>query len=896
MCSNFLSERIRPNRTGVAVRLQVYHWSRGSRGTMACIIFADRDAQELADRAAGQLTLDKLEELMTLPTDSGRMVLEAWEAAGPAATQQFFDTLMACRWKALFASIVKKADPIGYLGGLRIPVPDNRWQRSPEYTERYYSMVATVPMGGLAQTWRSGACEGSGKFVPYPKGRPGEQAPAPKKSKRIGTSNDAVQPGELYPAPDDEIMRSLRGEEVPSFLASTTYKIGKIDIEPADLPKLQRKALNEAVESNYAWLPLARRVDIDRVFASVDRSAIFDTVQPCGSLGQALKINPWSHMSPYKIAVTGSEPQFSEQVSRTEIGITDEGGTGRESSSGARLYVMGPPRTKDQVLLKVAALLLESDFDSGALKVELKDRRVVDWGAGAVDVKKELNMAGYDGEKSLQVRKELLLRAMGLAELSWPLNSEVRVQLAAMVAEFAVTEVDLDWQKAVSESASVSRPTPEPPSPTSPADVEEPLAGDPWRAVVCDQVAHPPAPGWHDAGKFPELAEQQLTADEAQSLHSWVSDSPAVVPASSSSGPAQAPLAGGWLADQLAKQQQGADQSESKTATATAWADQEDSGTDDSEDSAVEGVSAQPLPRELALEGKTTFQSLGLDESCIDYMGMNMFQAPDFVDLIAVDFSIAETDARYETLLSKVHGEICSQGPPAPSEQQLLDSSASVRRTLRNLVRRRRDVLKEEQKEFGMPDAALANHRLSAERVEHYMRLHRRAFEASQAQRIMVEWDRSHKIPSRQRENRMASRFNTMLLEHYGGRVCIRSFLRSGELVKFRVVVKPLPSLTEAIASGVIVGGGAKERNPIQPQKFRSGSDITRAKGRARYLDKMVKDLADPQSSRPCVLRARANPDAAETLKKQSDRYKEVAEKLKRRQQQDRQLPPWRQR
>ena len=54
----------------------------------------------------------------------------------------------------------------------------------------------------------------------------------------------------------------------------------------------------------------------------------------------------------------------------SEIGVTDdEGSEGaaetRRSSSGARLYCQGLPQFKGPILLMVAQLLLESDFDVG---------------------------------------------------------------------------------------------------------------------------------------------------------------------------------------------------------------------------------------------------------------------------------------------------------------------------------------------------------------------------------------------------------------------------------------------------------------------------------------------------------------------------------------------------
>lgn len=969
---------------------------------MAHIICADPRAQALLQRASAiELPFDLQQLMMDLPTDSGHMLLDAWSAAGPAATTTFFKHLVRRRWQALFDNLAKKHDAIRYLAGWRLDMPDDLRAMASEYNENYYRMACNRPCKDLAKAWRSGTATACGAFEVYPDGRPGQRAPPPKKSKRMNASYDKVLPGELYPAPNDEIMRSLQELEVPGFLAGTSYKL---DVGDADLPNLTLLH-PESDSTNYTWLPLARRVDIDRVYRAVEQSGFFETVVPCGSLNMPLKINPWSHMSPYKVAVSGATTFLQQQrLKHTEIGVTDEGGTGRVSTTGARLYVMGPPETKNAVLLRVASLLLESDFDPGFLKVTLKGtpkdgRRVVDWGRSCTSVDRELMLTDLDKEPR-DVQKERLRQAAVLAEQAWPLNSEVRTQLAAKVAVWTFEQEELDWkmdlQKSIDEAqkqASVSQPA-EPAedqngwSPTSPAaeDDEQEQPDNPYNILMCDEACHPPAPGWHDPQMFPELATQTVQEDDTRSLKSWVSDSQCreVRAASASSEP---PPASGWLADQLVKQlsvdESGLSWREGDTVTHTssgksrpprlrpenfsfdnlpfekyeiydteiieiqhspprgssaaassgqqqqqppepdevhqrvAWADQDD-GEEEAPDWSPDGGASERLatklsesnepppwepgtePREPALEGKTTLTSMGWGHKFYKYLGMNELQAPDLMDLVTVDFSIQETDIRYMTLLTRLHAEMCANGPPAPTEEQLWDVVVAIRYTLRNLVRRRRDVLAQEQRTLGLPDVSLASHVLTDEKVEHYMRQHRQAFENCHAQRIMKAWDREQGVPCRQRDNRMSSRFSTMLLEHYGGRRCIRRYMQDGSLDEFccKVMELGLNEQRGEEASDVVVntaGGQNRERKPILPQKLKVPPlrPYQKDMSRARYLTKLLKDISDPTTSRRTTLflQAKQDPKLQDQLRKRRDACLAMAKARRAEQPPSRRLP-----
>ena len=79
-----------------------------------------------------------------------------------------------------------------------------------------------------------------------------------------------------------------------------------------------------------------------------------------------------------------------------------------------------------------------------------------------------------------------------------------------------------------------------------------------------------------------------------------------------------------------------------------------------------------------------------------------------------------------------------------------------VRLVIRDMLRRRDDILKMEGQALSRP--LPADHELDSERVEVYMRQHRHAFENSQAQRLFCEMDREAKLPEHQVKKRMDDR------------------------------------------------------------------------------------------------------------------------------------------
>ncbi|MCP4239079.1 MAG: hypothetical protein GY772_00790, partial [bacterium] len=438
------------------------------------------------------------------------------------------------------AGRIRIADPFAFIRGVRLAVPEDLSTVKAWYSERYHEMVSRPAVTDLARKWRRGEADKVGTFKIYPHDRPGTPGEVPRKSARQNRHLDTVQRDELYPAPADPVMHAFRGDsERPGFLAGCSY--GQMQGLRPDSPRMPQLdgGRDIADDSNYAWAPLARRVDIDRIFRVILDSEWFTSVGPCGSLGQRWKINPWSHMSPCKIAVA-----IGNRIPRAEVGVTDEGGTGRKSSSGARLYVMTTPTAKGEVLLLVAALMLESDFDVGCFRATLPDSRVVEWGVGATNPYTELAIQRLHEEEDPGVRREVLERAHDLAHLSWPLNSNVMTTLAQETALWAADEVQRAWLGAVAfEQAEVSMGS-------AGVFAAAPAAQAATEAIGSVSVveAHPPAPGWHDDMNFPELNRQPVPEDLASSPADWVSDAEMgaamhVPPAASASGATPEPAA-----------------------------------------------------------------------------------------------------------------------------------------------------------------------------------------------------------------------------------------------------------------------------------------------------------------------------------------------------------------
>ncbi|MCP4241609.1 MAG: hypothetical protein GY772_13700 [bacterium] len=210
--------------------------------------------------------------------------------------------------------------------------------------------------------------------------------------------------------------------------------------------------------------------------------------------------------------------------------------------------------------------------------------------------------------------------------------------------------------------------------------------------------------------------------------------------------------------------------------------------------------------------------------------------------------------------LVRAHAEVCADGPPFIQLEHVWDVVAACRYTLRNLVRRRRDVVLKEQRRRELPDAALQD--LVVEDVEVYMKEHRRAFEKSHAQVCFMDADRKKGVRPHHVKRRLDSRFNTMLNQHYGGRRCVRAFIKDGKtFINFRVhLLKVAPTKKRgeeaAGAPGVITGAPVADLADARacrqvPSRAFEGRKLTAAQKqskRLRYMTRLVADIDNPDS------------------------------------------------
>ena len=110
-------------------------------------------------------------------------------------------------------------------------------------------------------------------------------------------------PGEMYKAPsDDWLERQRRAREEPGLLAGFSHV--------TNLPKLTgtlplRGTSEQGLHTGYVFVPLVRRVDMDRVYRAARESGLFYHVYPYGTgknnAEKVYKETPWSHLNCYQL-------------------------------------------------------------------------------------------------------------------------------------------------------------------------------------------------------------------------------------------------------------------------------------------------------------------------------------------------------------------------------------------------------------------------------------------------------------------------------------------------------------------------------------------------------------------------------------------------------------------
>ena len=247
-----------------------------------------------------------------------------------------------------------------------------------------------------ARVWREGRAKATGvcgKLMLHPEDSPGHQVLKPKKTSRKGIPVN-LEPwiGGWQPAAGSELLhpppciRSAQG--LPGVLAGNPKKV-------ETLP-LVFVTTYPGHGAEYAFLPLAHRIDIDRLYGLLLMCPEWSCVTCHGSHGDRYKQKTWEHMSPFEIKATfnpgtskrcwtedlasslrskqgssGDSGIVAEGLHNDDpftviLGITDNWENEPGSSSGAKLYIRNPnanATSRNYALGRTAALLNEEDFD-----------------------------------------------------------------------------------------------------------------------------------------------------------------------------------------------------------------------------------------------------------------------------------------------------------------------------------------------------------------------------------------------------------------------------------------------------------------------------------------------------------------------------------------------------
>jgi hypothetical protein len=388
--------------------------------------------------------------IMKLPTEDGWAVLNkliSYVSRAQDASDLDNQLQMLCirRWRRLCDLLMVVYNPKGYLQGEKLNMPGcltamPQWYKEKGDEFRMQSRQTDDHMKNtLATTWREGRGKETDVLAAH------QLYPAPHeelirkamKRNRVGFEADCVQPGHCIPSPCDPVfMMRAQARDEPGLLAGSSARI--------NLPKLIIGGSCESTHPTaYAWVPLRHRVEIDRVLSQMQLSMAFYSCEAFGSMGGCFKFNPWQHMNPYTIKVHTLKTKRGYQ-----IGVTDFRDKQNKSTSGARLYVMGPAAEGEliEVLLTVGSLLSESDFDSGpaGFRCKLSDGMEVDWGMRVGhteedrDVKAMLELPDVAGSLKMEKQeiRDILEVALQKAK-RWPNNSRVQETLAVWIVGVA---------------------------------------------------------------------------------------------------------------------------------------------------------------------------------------------------------------------------------------------------------------------------------------------------------------------------------------------------------------------------------------------------------------------------------------------------------------------------
>ncbi|MCP4240002.1 MAG: hypothetical protein GY772_05530 [bacterium] len=245
--------------------------------------------------------------ILDLPTESGEKVFVAMAAFIRANTgfstafnvvawENYLQRLVRTRWRIVSRLILMKLDPHRVVEESKRELEDMDLDQIPAWYKGMYDEYAkgqafqqflqTDPSTNPGYAWRSGQAERAERVNPqkrafdlYPRGTVGAQAPASKRSRRAGVEADIRAPGTMYDGPADPGMAERRAAlEEPGLLAGTSTSV---------LPML---VLRDVATGGYKWVPLARRVDLDRLLQLMQQCPEFGAIELLGDRGSTYKV------------------------------------------------------------------------------------------------------------------------------------------------------------------------------------------------------------------------------------------------------------------------------------------------------------------------------------------------------------------------------------------------------------------------------------------------------------------------------------------------------------------------------------------------------------------------------------------------------------------------------
>ena len=829
------------------------------------------------------------------------------------AAVQLSEEMQLATWRSLALRLFAVADPCTYVAALAVQngqqaslqlpntvtntmqeLPLTQW---PSWYEKQFDALVVNPTAkhsmlqtdenNPARVWREGRAKAKG-FDLYPQGVPGALAPRPKRTKRVGipagleswqgtpwkpTSNM------IYPPPASADVQPQRRP----VLGLAIFAEANPE-EPQTLPSL---VVERQLAGDYNYLPLAKRVDLDRLYGRMRCSPEWSQVSCKGDRGTEYKVDPWQHMTPYRIqalfkwgiAFPDLTPQPVVPEIPVIIGITDNWEAGEKvSSSGAKVYVqvahMGT-KCRDVVLARVAGLLPEEDMDRCPwLRVSHGEK-----GAGIVAAPLE-PWGMEETPASLQQQRKKGFDSVGLVH-GWDsrdVSEQVKVLQLAFDQFDVVKSPAGSWLRAAvfRECARVAKSMAA--SSTSVAGIvsSQHSSGDPGLALIeamKQAMSIPPKDLGDDAGSLAPSSVAQLALQSGEAsvdgkdtinemLKTVGQSSQKGLPPQAKPEPKPEPDAGvdSKPPDEGADESSDAckpsgskleDEDEARSESSEKSMDPDygdgvgDEGGGDKDAGAEDKAKDPPQPRPLPFNSPyTCAREFGIVEKTATFMGLpDLVDAELLVPALRLDLEDATLD-EVESLMVTSFLELEKKlGASMETDMlfKLQQAVSMIRMQLLAAQKRRVEVCRfirnnadpgDPRHTCGEPDM-----KLTEAEVKFWMRQARESLEAEEKQVARRAHDKYVlKCSHRQVEQRQSSRFNGFLKYYFGGSQCLQSYLKDRTFGP-----RVLPALREDLG-----------KKPDEQVVLYSNKKSARVAGaaRVRYFEGLARDLADPTSDK----------------------------------------------